>query len=43
MFIFPNLVINDIMAVTVRTYYPTAPDYMQISSWSLAPKERANG
>jgi p-cumate 2,3-dioxygenase alpha subunit len=38
MFIFPNLVINDIMAVTVRTYYPTAPDYMQISSWSLAPK-----
>ncbi|MBR1252302.1 Rieske 2Fe-2S domain-containing protein [Bradyrhizobium sp. AUGA SZCCT0240] len=38
MFIFPNLVINDIMAVTVRTYYPTTPDYMQVSSWSLAPQ-----
>lgn len=38
LFIFPNLVINDIMAVTVRTYYPTAPDYMQVSSWSLAPQ-----
>lgn len=41
MFIFPNLVINDIMAVTVRTYYPTAPDYMLINSWSLAPKEES--
>lgn len=39
LFIFPNLVINDIMAVTVRTYYPTAPDHMTISAWALAPKE----
>lgn len=39
LFIFPNLVINDIMAVTVRTYYPTAPDHMNISAWALAPKE----
>lgn len=39
LFIFPNLVINDIMAVTVRTYYPTAPDYMTISAWALAPRE----
>lgn len=39
LFIFPNLVINDIMAVTVRTYYPNAPDHMNISAWALAPKE----
>ncbi|MEP7004988.1 MAG: aromatic ring-hydroxylating dioxygenase subunit alpha [Sphingomonas bacterium] len=35
--IFPNLVINDIMAITVRTFYPTAPDRMTVSSWALAP------
>src|SRR5258707_7942860 len=39
LFIFPNLVINDIMAVTVRTYYPAAPDFMNINAWALAPKE----
>jgi p-cumate 2,3-dioxygenase alpha subunit len=37
--IFPNLVINDIMAVTVRTFYPTAPDQMEITAWALAPAE----
>jgi len=37
--IFPNLVINDIMSVTVRTFEPTAHDHMEISVWSLAPKE----
>ena len=35
--IFPNLVINDIMAVTVRTFYPLRPDYMEVNAWSLAP------
>lgn len=35
--IFPNLVVNDIMAVTVRTFQPIAPDHMQINSWTLAP------
>jgi p-cumate 2,3-dioxygenase subunit alpha len=25
------------MAITVRTYYPTAPDMMQINAWALAP------
>jgi p-cumate 2,3-dioxygenase alpha subunit len=39
MFIFPNLVINDIMAITVRTYFPIAPDSMLVSGWALAPKE----
>ncbi|MDB5976523.1 MAG: p-cumate dioxygenase, partial [Nevskia sp.] len=41
MFIFPNLVINDIMAITVRTYFPTAPDAMQVFGWALAPKEES--
>jgi p-cumate 2,3-dioxygenase alpha subunit len=41
MFIFPNLVINDIMAITVRTYYPTAPDAMQVFGWALAPQEES--
>lgn len=35
--IFPNLVINDIMAVTFRTFWPTAPDYMNVTAWALAP------
>ena len=41
MVIFPNLVINDIMAVTVRTFFPTAPDYMEINAWALAPREES--
>jgi p-cumate 2,3-dioxygenase alpha subunit len=41
LFIFPNLVVNDIMAVTVRTYYPTAPDFMTISAWALAPQQES--
>ncbi len=37
--IFPNLVINDIMAITVRSFYPLAPDRMHVNAWALAPKE----
>ena len=36
MLIFPNLVINDIMAITIRTFYPEAPDQMTVSAWALA-------
>ena len=35
--IFPNLIINDIMAITVRTFFPVAPDYIEINAWALAP------
>jgi p-cumate 2,3-dioxygenase alpha subunit len=35
--IFPNLIINDIMAITVRTFYPLAPNYQHVNAWSLAP------
>ncbi len=37
--VFPNLVINDIMSVTLRTFQPTAVDYMEISVWAIAPAE----
>lgn len=36
--IFPNLVINDIMAITIRTFYPTEPGYMEVTGYALAPK-----
>ncbi len=39
LFIFPNLIINDIMAITVRTYFPSAPDLMQVNAWAIAPSE----
>lgn len=35
--IFPNLVINDIMAITARTFYPVSPGYLEVSGYSLAP------
>ncbi|MGI4816034.1 MAG: aromatic ring-hydroxylating oxygenase subunit alpha [Janthinobacterium lividum] len=35
--IFPNLVVNDIMAVTIRTFYPMGAGKMRINSWALAP------
>jgi p-cumate 2,3-dioxygenase alpha subunit len=37
--VFPNLVINDIMAITVRTIWPVAPGRMDVTAWSLAPKD----
>ncbi|MGE0733388.1 MAG: Rieske 2Fe-2S domain-containing protein [Alphaproteobacteria bacterium] len=37
--IFPNLIVNDIMAITIRTYYPQQPDYMFVNAWTLAPRE----
>lgn len=41
MIIFPNLVVNDIMAITVRTFFPTAPDYVEVNAWALAPREES--
>tara|TARA_R110001592_G_scaffold240929_2_gene501301 strand:- start:134219 stop:135499 length:1281 start_codon:yes stop_codon:yes gene_type:complete len=38
MVIFPNLVINDIMAITIRTFYPASPNYMMINAWALAAR-----
>ncbi len=39
--IFPNLVVNDIMAITVRTFHPIAPGRMHVEAWSLAPRGEA--
>jgi p-cumate 2,3-dioxygenase alpha subunit len=41
MIIFPNLVINDIMAITIRTFYPVAPGEMVVNGWALAPQEES--
>jgi p-cumate 2,3-dioxygenase alpha subunit len=41
MVIFPNLVLNDIMALTVRTFYPTGPGRMVVNAWALAPREES--
>ena len=35
MIIFPNLVINDIMAITVRTFYPLTPSTMMVNGFPL--------
>jgi p-cumate 2,3-dioxygenase alpha subunit len=35
--IFPNLVVNDIMAITVRTFHPPSPGRMNVEAWTLAP------
>ncbi|MBR1087716.1 Rieske 2Fe-2S domain-containing protein [Bradyrhizobium manausense] len=36
--IFPNLIINDIMALTVRTYFPKSESEMQVNAWAAAPR-----
>ena len=41
MIVFPNLVINDIMAITIRTFYPVAPGQMMVNGWALAPNEES--
>ena len=39
--IFPNLIINDIMAVTIRVFQPTGPASMDVTAWELAPAGEA--
>jgi len=39
--VFPNLVINDGSAVTVRTFWPTAPDRMRVTAWAAGPVEES--
>lgn len=35
--IYPNLIINDIMAVTVRTMFSPSPNRVDVTAWELAP------
>jgi p-cumate 2,3-dioxygenase alpha subunit len=37
--VFPNLIVNDITAITVRYLDPVAPDVVNVSAWALAPRE----
>jgi phenylpropionate dioxygenase-like ring-hydroxylating dioxygenase large terminal subunit len=39
MLIYPNLIINDIMAVTVRTFMPTSATSMAVTAWEAAPRD----
>jgi p-cumate 2,3-dioxygenase alpha subunit len=39
--VFPNLVVNDIMAITIRTFYPVSPGYLLVNAWALAPKDES--
>ncbi|GLZ08140.1 aromatic-ring-hydroxylating dioxygenase subunit alpha [Actinomadura sp. NBRC 104412] len=41
MHIFPNLVVNNIMAVIIRTFYPLTPGLLHVNAWSLAPPEES--
>jgi len=43
MLIFPNLVINDIMAIVVRTIWPTSATRMLVKAWQLAPESETAG
>ena len=37
LYIFPNLFLNDGSSVTIRTFYPLAPDRMRVLAWALGP------
>ncbi len=39
--IFPNLVLNDGSAVTIRTFHPVKPDLMNVTAWALGPEEES--
>lgn len=37
--IFPSMLIIDVMSLTLRTFYPKAPDYNEVTAWALGPSE----
>ena len=39
--IFPNLIINDIMALTIRTFFPQAPNLLHVNAWAAGPREES--
>ena len=39
--IYPNLIVNDIMAITIRYFEPQAPDSMEVTAWHLVPKDES--
>jgi p-cumate 2,3-dioxygenase alpha subunit len=41
MVIFPNLVINDHVAITVRAFQPEAVNRMRVTAWAMGPKDES--
>ena len=41
MLIFPNFVINNIMAITFRTFFPEGADKQTVKAWTLAPVDES--
>ncbi|WP_298362090.1 aromatic ring-hydroxylating dioxygenase subunit alpha [uncultured Bradyrhizobium sp.] len=39
--IFPNLIVNDIMALTIRTFYPITESRMHVNAWAAGPREES--
>ena len=39
--IYPNLLIVDVMAISIRYIEPVAPDRMEVTAWHLVPKEES--
>ena len=39
--IYPNLIINDVAGTTLRTFWPSAPDSIDVSAWEVAPREES--
>jgi len=39
--IFPNLILNDLVAISIRTFFPVRPDYLELTWWSLAPADES--
>ncbi len=37
--IFPNLIVNDIAAITIRVIEPISPGYHETTAWALAPRD----
>ena len=35
--IFPNLIVNDAMGLTVRNFFPVSPGEMRVLAWEMAP------
>lgn len=42
MVVFPNFVLDDIPAITLRSISPVRPDYTVVRSWALAPVEESD-
>ena len=39
--IYPNLIILDFVAITIRYIEPLAPDSMEVTAWHLVPREES--